>query len=88
MVHAALGRGWADVREDSEIWATSERYDLILWNNVAMLHGGFKGGGSRSLAAVYLSMAEPAGAEYETWLSRLWHTRLASTLPVPASVAL
>ena len=87
MVHAALGQGWTDVRQETEIWVSSERYDLILWNNVAMLHSGVKGGGSRRLAAVYLSMAESAGDEYEAWLSRIWHTRLASVLATPAWTA-
>jgi hypothetical protein len=87
MISAALGQGWAEVRRDTEIWVSSERFDLILWNNLAVLHGAIKGGGSRSLAAMYLSTAESAGDEYEAWLSRLWHNRVTAPLGAPAGAA-
>ncbi len=87
MVHAALGQGWADVRQDAEIWVSSERFDLIVWNNLAVLHGAVKGGGSRSLAAMYLSTPESAGDGYEAWLSRLWHNRVTAPLGAPAGAA-
>jgi hypothetical protein len=87
MVRAALGQGWAEVRQDAEIWVSSERFDLILWNNLAVLHGAIKGGGSRSLAAAYLSTADSAGDEYEAWLSRLWHDRVTTLLRARAGAA-
>lgn len=81
MVRGVLGSNWSGVRERVETWVSSERFDLILWNNLALLHGAVMGSGSRTLSAVYLSMNEPTGEEYETWLSRLWHSRLTRVLP-------
>lgn len=76
MVCALLGSDWSSVRDRLEIWLSSERFDLILWNNLAVLHGAVMGSRHRTLRGVYLSMSEAAGSAYEAWLSELWRAQL------------
>lgn len=81
MMQAALGIGWTTFREQHEMWMSSERFDLLFWNNLARLHGAVKGSCRRLLRPMYLSLPAATGEEYESWLSRLWHARLPVEAP-------
>jgi hypothetical protein len=85
----ALGRSWPEVRREHETWLSSERFDLLLWDNVTLLHGGVAGTRNRLLRPLFLTVDAPAGAAYERWLAQAWGTRLgAGATAAPASAEL
>jgi hypothetical protein len=77
MMHSSLGIDMPQFRKEYEVWMSSERYDLIFWNNIAQLHGAVMGSSSRLLRAMYLSLESGDDQEYERWLSGLWDRKLA-----------
>lgn len=82
MTSHALGISWPETRLRYERCMNSERFDLIMWNNISTLHGAIAGGEDRMLRPVYFSIPEPLGDEYEHWLSQQWQTAFKS-LPAP-----
>ncbi|MBM9438458.1 hypothetical protein [Actinacidiphila bryophytorum] len=74
-VMLAAGLSWPDFRNRYEIIAPSERFDLLVGNNLTMLHGGFAGGRDRVIEPLCLTLDRPEGAAYEQWLSRAWQRR-------------
>lgn len=83
-IAAALGIGYGDFRRRYEVWVSSERYDLVLWNNLSTLHGAVLGARNRLLRPVYLSLPNAAGDAYEESLARLWARRYADPRPLTA----
>lgn len=74
MTERALGLTWPQTRAKYERCLNSERFDLIVWNNVAMLHGAVAGASNRLLRPIYLTLPEATGDDYEHWLSQQWRT--------------
>lgn len=68
----ALGLPWPQFRRRYELWACSERYDLIFGNNLTMMHGGLCGGPARTIEPMCLVVDRPAGDDYEAWLDGVW----------------
>lgn len=75
-VTLATGLSWPAFRSRYEIIAPSERFDLLVGNNLTMLHGGFAGGRDRVIEPLCLTLDRPEGAGYEQWLSRAWRRRV------------
>ncbi|MFG1807672.1 hypothetical protein [Streptomyces sp. NPDC049040] len=75
-VMLATGLSWPAFRNRYEILAPSERFDLLVGNNLTMLHGGFAGGRDRVIEPLCLTLDRPEGAAYEHWLSRAWRRRV------------
>jgi hypothetical protein len=71
----SLGMSTARFQEAYESCVVTERFDLLVTHNITMNHGGLEGGATRVLEPIYLAVTEPAGDEYEAWLSRQWRLR-------------
>jgi len=69
---AVVGLDWRQFRLRYEILVPSERFDVVLGDNITMLHGGWAGGRSRLLEPLCMVVDEPAGEPYEDWLARAW----------------
>lgn len=67
----ATGLSWPETRTRHERWLSSERYDLLLWNNLTWIHGAVRGSANRTLRPVFLA-ARSDGTAYETWLANEW----------------
>jgi hypothetical protein len=48
------------------------RYDLMLADNLRLLHGQPRAHRERRLARFYMTLADAAGDEYESWLANRW----------------
>jgi hypothetical protein len=83
----ALDRSWPAVRRDHETWLSSERFDLLLWDNVMLLHGGVAGTRTRLLRPLFLAVDAPAGTTYERWLAQTWETRLGAAATATSAAA-
>ncbi|RGD55443.1 hypothetical protein DR950_39410 [Kitasatospora xanthocidica] len=66
------GLNWREFRERYEILAPSERFDLLLGDNLTMHHGGLAGGPGRVIEPLCLVLDEPRGPAYESWLHGMW----------------
>ncbi len=72
IIEETLGMSWEKCRERYEVCVTSERHDLVVFNNVALVHGAPMGGSGRVLNGVAISTSETRGKAYERWLSTQW----------------
>jgi hypothetical protein len=72
---AATGHTWREFRRRWEILVPSERYDLIVGQNLTMLHGGLAGGTGRVIEPMCLVVDDPRGPDYERWLAAEWRRR-------------
>ncbi|GAB7180216.1 hypothetical protein ATKI12_0047 [Kitasatospora sp. Ki12] len=86
----ALGAGlnWREFRERYEILAPSERFDLLIGDNLTMHHGGLAGGPGRVIEPLCLVLDEPRGPAYEDWLHHMWRRTAADHDAVPGAAAL
>lgn len=73
-----VGRSWPDLRHGYETWMSSERFDLLLWDNVTILHGANGGTRDRVLRPLALSLPKAADEPYERWLADAWERRFSS----------
>lgn len=72
LLAAVTGCHWRAFRRRYEVLVPSERFDLVLGQNLTLLHGGWAGGRSRLLEPLCLVVDRPEGAGYESWLARAW----------------
>ncbi|WP_137791886.1 hypothetical protein [Bacillus sp. E(2018)] len=74
-LYLTLGLTLQEFRRDYEVCLPSERFDLVLGNNISILHGGFMGGKSRYFKPICMVMDDVTNSgEYEDWLSGLWRS--------------
>jgi hypothetical protein len=74
-LYMTLGLNLQEFRRDYEVCLPSERYDLVLGNNISVLHGGFMGGKSRYFKPICMVMDDVTNShEYEEWLAGLWRS--------------
>ena len=65
----------ARISSSDETTVPSQRYDLVMGNNLTLLHGGASGGPSRLLLPICFVMDNAAGQDYEAWLAHQWRSR-------------
>lgn len=59
-------------RHRYEVLAPSERFDVVLGDNITLLHGGWAGGPTRLLEPLCMVLDVPSGDGYESWLAQAW----------------
>lgn len=59
-------------RKIYETQVTTERGDMLIANNITLLHGGMNGGRSRVIEPICGVIREPRGRNYEEWLAHVW----------------
>jgi len=67
-----LDLDWRAFRNQYEMCVETRRYDFVIGHNLTLLHGGLKGGPSRLIEPIYLSIDSASGPEYERWLAGVW----------------
>jgi hypothetical protein len=67
-----LGRTWPQVRQLYEGTVIGQRYDLLLANNLTLLHAA-QSDTTRTVLPVCLVTERAEGDAYERWLSAQWH---------------
>jgi hypothetical protein len=72
MLADVTGLDWRRFRARYEVLAPSERYDVVLGENITLVHGGWAGSRSRLLEPLCMVVDEPAGEAYESWLAQAW----------------
>jgi hypothetical protein len=70
-----LGLGWLPFKECLEWRIKTNTHDLLLANNLTLLHGGIDGAPDRLLRPICLVLPEPRGYAYEHWLAESWRSR-------------
>lgn len=72
VLEAVTGHHWQSFRDRYEVLVPSERFDVVLGENITMLHGGWAGGPDRLLEPYCMVVDEPASDAYEAWLASAW----------------
>jgi hypothetical protein len=72
MLFDATGMGWALFRDRHELGLPSQDFDLVLSENLSVLHSGIEGGRDRLLEPVSIVVDSPEGPDYERWLGERW----------------
>jgi hypothetical protein len=72
MLVAVTGLDWPQFRHKYEVLAPTERFDIVLGDNITLMHGGWAGGRARLLEPLCMVLDVPAGDGYESWLAQAW----------------
>ena len=70
----ALGLTATEFREKYELKVTTKNNDLVLADNLALLHGQWQSHWQRRLTNVYLTIERPDTTAYEAHLANRWRT--------------
>jgi hypothetical protein len=78
----AIGLTWPQFAQAFEHRVHTDTHDLLLANNLTLIHGGINGAADRRLQPMCLVLADAKGDAYEKWLADNWRRRhLAAVLP-------
>jgi hypothetical protein len=66
------GLSWPEFQRTYEERVISSKFDLVVGNNLTLLHAGMGGSAERLIQPMCVVIDHPAGEEYEAWLWRLW----------------
>jgi len=75
-LQAALGMNLHTFRTRYERQVLSESGDLLIFNNLALLHAGWYGANDRVIQPISVVVDNAKGPDYETWLFNLWRWRI------------
>ncbi|WP_296106756.1 hypothetical protein [uncultured Agrobacterium sp.] len=67
-----IGLGWFPFNKACGVAVQSESYDLVIANNLNLIHAGLGGGRGRILVPMCLVIDEPSSDQYEKWLQNIW----------------
>jgi hypothetical protein len=68
-----LGRTWPEFRKEYEVAVVAERYDVLLANNLTLLHAAISSA-SRTIRPLCIVTDRAEGDLYERWLADQWRT--------------
>lgn len=72
VLRETTGRGWIHIRRLVEVAVHGTLYDLVLGQNITLLHGGWRGGRGRLIEPICFVLERASGADYEHWLAGAW----------------
>lgn len=71
------GLSWPEFRDRLEVSATAERFDLLIGNNLTLLHAA-ESASERTILPVCIVMDQPDSEAYEIWLASQWERAFGS----------
>lgn len=71
-LNESLGLDWPSLNKGYGVAVRSETFDLIIANNLNLIHAGLAGGSDRVLVPVCLVMENTDDPDYERWLADAW----------------
>ncbi|NLS07766.1 hypothetical protein HGP14_31490 [Rhizobium sp. P32RR-XVIII] len=70
-----LGINWRSLNSKHGVAVRSETFDLVMANNLNLIHSGLADGSDRILVPICLVIENTDDQEYESWLADTWRRR-------------
>ncbi|MGZ2464516.1 hypothetical protein [Sinorhizobium medicae] len=71
-IQDTVGIGWYPFNSAHGVAVRSDTFDLIMANNLSLIHAGLGGGAGRILVPICLVIEDTDDPQYESWLANAW----------------